>query len=221
MRAFWVVTAIIFSSLVFLIIVFTDNYWRQLLFSQTLLRDKILSYGPWASLVIITYEIIQVVLAPLPGQAVDMANGYIFGIIRGSFNSFIGITIGSIIAILLARKYGQPLVFKILSQEKVDRIYKKIGHRTFWFFVLLFLIPGLPDDVLCFILGLTYIPLWQGVLAAILGRAPNILVAVIFGATGQSLSPWIFIFMAAGTSSLLYALFRYLPKFKKYRELGR
>ena len=220
MRAFWIVAFIISVSLVFWLLIFTNDYWRHLLTSENSLREKILSYGPWAPLVIIIYQIFQVVIAPLPGQAVDMANGYIFGILRGFLNSFTGIFIGSILAILLARRFGQPLVFKLLKPEKVARIYQRIGQRTFWFFVLIFLIPGSPDDVLCFIIGLTNIPLWQAVLAAMLGRSPNILAAVIFGATGRSLSPWVFILVAAITTSILFILIRYIPRFRKYREIA-
>lgn len=211
---------IVFILLCFCLSLLTNENLSYLFTSQTALREKILSYGSAAPLVIIAYQIIQVVVAPLPGQAIDMANGYIFGVLQGSFNSLTGIFIGSFLAIYLARRFGQPLVSKLLGQQRLEKIHNKIGHKTFWFFVLLFLIPGTPDDFICFLVGLTSISFSRGVLAAVLGRTPSILAAVVFGATGRSFSPVVFILVAAGASSILYLLIRYMPKFRKYRDFA-
>jgi uncharacterized membrane protein YdjX (TVP38/TMEM64 family) len=66
--------------------------------------------------------------------------------------------------------------------EQFDAVSDDYGRPAIFF---VFLVPGLPDDVICFVGGLTDIPLWQLVVLAVVGRTPAFfLVNVVGGLLG-------------------------------------
>lgn len=179
-----IVVGVLLGTLLFL---FSPTI-RELATNPELLRSRIQSFGVWAPIVIICYHVLQVVFAPIPGQAVDVANGYIFGPWLGPCISLIGIGLGSLVAIWLARKFGRTFVRRLLGRKAIDIIDRYSGHRSLKYFFILFLLPGMPDDILCFGLGLTSVSIRRGVFTAMVGRTPGVVGAVLLGATGRTLS---------------------------------
>lgn len=184
-----IVVAITLGALLF----FFSPTVRELATSPELLRARIQSFGVWAPIVIISYHILQVIFAPIPGQAVDVANGYIFGPWIGPLISLTGIGFGSLAAIWLARQFGRPFVQRLLGKKAIQVIDRYSGRGSLKYFFLFFLLPGFPDDLLCFALGLTKVSVRRGVFTAVVGRAPGVVGAVLIGATGQKLNMWQFL----------------------------
>lgn len=149
------------------------------------LREFVSGFGILGPVAIIVLQAGQVVLAPVPGQILALVAGYLFGPWWGTLFNMIGITIGSTIAFWLSRKYGRPYVEDIVHEEALERfdaISEQNARATLF---VIFLIPGLPDDVICFAGGLTSIPLWQLVIIAVVGRLPAFfLVNVVGGMLG-------------------------------------
>jgi uncharacterized membrane protein YdjX (TVP38/TMEM64 family) len=145
------------------------------------LREFIRGYGVLAPLVLIALQAAQVVLAPIPGQILAVVAGYLFGAWWGTFYNMIGITIGSTIAFWLSRRYGRAYVESIVHEEALDQfdaVSEDYGRSALF---VIFLLPGLPDDVICFAGGLTDIPIWQLVAIAIVGRAPAFFLVNVVG----------------------------------------
>jgi uncharacterized membrane protein YdjX (TVP38/TMEM64 family) len=201
-RNSWIISVGIFVALVAVTLVVLSPL-QKLLSSPEVLREKVASLGVWAPAISVVLEVSQVIIAPVPGQAIDFANGYLFGWLVGSLCSLLGIGIGTAIAISLARRFGRPLVEKLITPKGMQQIQPYTRRRSHWLFFFLFLLPGTPDDLLCFAIGLTSIPLPQAMAIALLGRTPGIVAAVLTGATGQSLNVWEFSLIAAGVSLLL------------------
>ncbi len=165
--------------------------------------------GPWAPLGIIVLQIAQVVVAPIPGQIVGVAAGYLFGTLLGTFYSLLGTAAGSWIAFALARAYGRPLVERIVPRQILARLDAGAQRRGLFFFALVFLLPFLPDDLACFAAGLTPIPIPALMAVAITTRTPSILVTAWLGANaeGLSTSQWAMLIAASALLaglSLLY-----------------
>ena len=55
---------------------------------------------------------------------------------------------------MLARTAGRPLVEKIVNPETIRRYDYVMKHKGLFLAFLMFLIPGFPKDILCYILGL-------------------------------------------------------------------
>jgi uncharacterized membrane protein YdjX (TVP38/TMEM64 family) len=165
--------------------------------------------GPWAPLGIIFLQIGQVVLAPIPGQIVGVAAGYLFGALLGTFYSLLGTAAGSWIAFALGRAYGRPLVERLVPRQTLARLDAGAQRRGLFFFALVFLLPFLPDDLACFAAGLTPIPIPALMAVAITARTPGVLVTAWLGANAEGLSTvqWAMLIAASAVLaglSLLY-----------------
>ncbi|PSH01044.1 MAG: TVP38/TMEM64 family protein, partial [Nanohaloarchaea archaeon SW_7_46_7] len=123
----------------------------------------------------------QVVIAPIPGPVPGAAAGYAFGVFWGTIYGFTGLAIGSTAAILGAKIYGRPFVEDVIADETMDKFDYLADEHGFLPFFLLFLLPGFPDDAICFLAGLTDIDTKKLILMASFGRVPGLLSLTVFG----------------------------------------
>jgi len=115
------------------------------------------SLGPFAVFGFIALQILQVVVAPIPGEVTGLIGGYLYGPVLGVVWSTIGLTIGSYVAFALARVFGRPFVEKFVEKSIIKRFDYLLHHKGAFLVFLLFLIPGTPKDYLCYILGLGHL----------------------------------------------------------------
>lgn len=119
------------------------------------LREYIESSGNWAVWVFILFQFLQVVILPIPSTVTVMAGVALFGPLKCSLFSFIGIFIGSVLAFGIGRWLGYKVVSWIVGKEDLDKWLKKIKGKDYLILSIMFLLPLFPDDVLCFIAGLS------------------------------------------------------------------
>ena len=158
-------------------------------------KSYILSFGAIAPIVFMLLLIAKVIFAIILGQAMGFAGGYVFGWKLGFAYTMIGLGLGSLMVFILARKFGRPFVEKFNAPEVIHDFENllippasKVGHGVIKmkqhgllaFFVIM-LLPALPDDLVCFVAGLSRIPVWKLLLAALVGRAPGMLVLSLVG----------------------------------------
>lgn len=148
-------------------------------------REQIESYGWAAWLVALGIQILQVVIALIPGEAVEIGVGYAFGAIGGTLICLIGVTIASTIIFLLTKKWGIKFVELFVKREKIDgmrgmRGEKKISKLKRIVFILYF-IPGTPKDLLTYVAGLTKIKLTDFLLISGIARLPSIVSSTVGG----------------------------------------
>lgn len=119
------------------------------------LRDYIASFGSSAVLLFILFQFLQVVVLPVPGSVSVAAGVALFGPLRCSLFSFIGIALGSVVAFFIGRVVGYKAVCWIIGKDDLDKWLKKIKGKDYLILSLMFLLPMFPDDVLCFVAGLS------------------------------------------------------------------
>lgn len=194
---------------------------RDFLTSPTALRDVVTRFGTLAPLAIIAYYIVQIIIVLAPGQPLDVTVGYLYGLQVGSFIAAIGVFLGTTLAIALARRFGHPFVRNIMKTRRLRRLEAALSHRSRWFFLALFLIPGTPADLLCLLFGLTKVPFWQAVTIANLGRLPTTIGGVLLGATGRSWSPLSLGALSLAVFLVIFTLSQLLPwRWRVYRSLS-
>ena len=140
-------------------------------------------FGPAAPLIFIIIQILQVMLAPIPGEATGFIGGYLFGTAKGFLYSSIALTIGSWINFLIGRFLGKRYIRKLLPAHTLTRfdfIFKRQGIIIIF---LLFVLPGFPKDYLCFFVGLSAIPIKVFIILAAIGRMPGTLLLSLQGST--------------------------------------
>ncbi len=167
--------------------------WREQIAAVFAQRERLVAVvraaGGWGPAVIVGLTVAQILVAPIPGQMIHFTAGYLYGFWPGTFWSWIGVVLGSALAMALARWAGRPVVARLASPELLERLDRLAAGRGLWFFFLVFLIPGLPDDAACLLAGLTPLPLPALIAAAAVGRLPGIMGAVWIGANARGL-PW-------------------------------
>ncbi len=112
------------------------------------------SLGPLGFIGFILLQALQVVAAPVPGEVTGLIGGFLYGPVLGTILSTIGLTIGSFIAFTLSRTFGRPFVERFVDRDVMYRFDYLLHHKGAFLIFLLFLIPGVPKDYLCYILGL-------------------------------------------------------------------
>jgi uncharacterized membrane protein YdjX (TVP38/TMEM64 family) len=155
--------------------------YAPVLFNPGELRVWVEEFGLLAPFVFIAIQAVQVIVAPIPGQVVALIAGYLFGAVLGTLYSVLGVLIGSAIAFSLAKHYGRPFVESVLHEDvtaRFDTFVDRVGLPGLIAFVM---IPGLPDDAVCFLSGLTKWRLRTFLLAITVGRLPAYVLTVYAG----------------------------------------
>ena len=164
------------------------------------LRGLVERLGPAGPLAIVLLQAAQVLLAPIPGQAVSVVSGFLYGPWLGALYSMLGLLAGTVLALWLVRRWGRPLVERMVDPQtmaRVDRLARSLGAPLLF---LICVLPFLPDDMILLAAGLTSIPVPGIVLAAFLGRLPGVLIAAWLGRGASELSApqWAAIIVGAG-----------------------
>jgi uncharacterized membrane protein YdjX (TVP38/TMEM64 family) len=138
--------------------------------------------GPWAPLAFMAMQVAQVVIFVIPGEIVQIAGGFAFGLWMGSLWSSLGILAGSLINFTLGRLLGRPFVAALFGEIKLAAIDKATasGKAAAGFF-LLFAIPGIPKDALTYVAGASSLGFWSFVAVSGIGRLPGILGSAFMG----------------------------------------
>jgi len=146
------------------------------------LRDLILAKGDFAPLIFISIQALQVLIAPIPGEASGILGGYLFGALPALAYSSIGLTIGSMLAFMIGRLLSD-LVRRRLEHAA---IYKRFNHLVskgdFAIPFVLFLLPGFPKDSLAYLLGMSHMPMPVFFFITVVGRIPGTLLLSFQGA---------------------------------------
>jgi uncharacterized membrane protein YdjX (TVP38/TMEM64 family) len=160
--------------------------YRLGLFHLFMDRGRLLSlierHRTYAVFIFLGLQIIQVMVAILPGEVTGFAGGILFGPLWGIILSTLGLALGSWIAFNLARLVGRPLVDVFVSRETMSRYDYVLKHKGIFLAFLMFLVPGFPKDILCYLLGLGHMRQVDFLIVSTLGR----LLGTIFLTIGGS-----------------------------------
>ena len=135
-----------------------------------------------AFLLIIGLQIIQVVICVLPGQPIQFAASYMFGVARGYLFSVIGAIIGTTISFYLAKLLGSEAMHLFFGEEKVKEYQRRLNSgRGLLIAFLIYLIPGVPKDLVSYAAGISEMRFKPFLLAATIGRSPAMLGSLLVG----------------------------------------
>lgn len=145
-------------------------------------REWVESSGAWGWLAYMGMVIVQIIVALIPGEALEIAGGYAFGALEGTILCLAAASVGSLIVFGLVRRFGVRLVEVFFSLEKLRSLrFLQASKKRDLLFLIIFMIPGTPKDLLCYFAGLTDIkfPVW--LLICSLGRIPSIITSTVGG----------------------------------------
>ena len=150
--------------------------------------DKLLEYigrfGMWGAFVLLIVQIVQIIIAIIPGELTEFVSGTLYGTFFGMLICLIGVFIGQLLIFLLVKWLGEKFSWEFVSKREFKKLKflndeKKLELTIF----LLYFIPGTPKDALTYFVPMTKITLKQFLLLSCVARIPSILSSAYAGAT--------------------------------------
>ena len=148
---------------------------------------SIKGYGLWGPAILFVLFILQTFLAFIPGQALMVSSGYIYGFTGGILITWISLVVGGQAAFWLARRYGRPFAEKWVSASVLDRWDKSAAGQGIGFYVISLVLPLFPNDAMCYVAGLGSMSFRRFLTANILGRGIASFLTVVIGAYSEQI----------------------------------
>ena len=149
------------------------------------IEHQLASLGAVAPVAFVALQTGQVMLAPIPGQLLAGVGGYLFGAWLGAGYSMVGVVIGSTVVFLASRRFGRSYAERVIEQSALRRWDAFVDRGGVPALFVCFLLPTFPDDLLCFVAGLTGLRLRRFLALVVVGRTPTFL-AVAYAGTRLS-----------------------------------
>jgi len=170
--------------------------WRPELPTKETVESWAMSLGTFGPLVIIGVIILETVIAPIPGTIIPIVIGVLYGVWPGILYAWIGNIIGSTIAFWIARKFGRPIIERIVKSHKIEK-FDKFLHRNRLMIWMIYVIPVFPIDMASFVIGMSKITYKRFFTIISIGFTFNLLILTFFGER---------ILSASGLESALYVV---------------
>jgi uncharacterized membrane protein YdjX (TVP38/TMEM64 family) len=132
---------------------------------------------------------LQVLIPSLPAEPPMVAAAYAYGFPAGFLMSWVASVAASQAVFGLSRYTGRPLVERLVPAQLLSKWTRTAGERGTLFFLLAFVIPPIPNDILIYVAGLSEIEGWRFLVANFFGRMPMIVLLALVGAHGLSITP--------------------------------
>ena len=146
------------------------------------IKNFITSFGAGAPAVFIIIQILQVLFAPVPGEATGFIGGFLFGTFKGFLFSSIGLSVGSYLNFLVGRFLGERYIRRLIPNHYLDRFDAFLKRQGAVVIFILFVFPGFPKDYLCLFLGLSTLSLKVFIILVTIGRMPATFLLSLQGA---------------------------------------
>ena len=225
-----IIFLIVFTLLMILVAVYKDILWEEFkafcsfIADRDRVKDFIISFGAMAPLVFIIIQVLQVIFAPLPGEATGFIGGYLFGASQGFLYSSIGLAAGSCInfligRFLIVRFLGISYIRRLIPPKKLKKLNVFTTNNGLFLIFILFVFPGFPKDYFCLFLGISEIPFKIFIILASIGRMPGTLLLSLQGASLFEKDYLVFAFVSG--LCLISILFAFLYREKMYQWIKK
>ena len=183
------ISAIIKLSVLALIIIgvpaFLYMNCRDTLFDPEWLRNlpqMLQQYKEEASFILAGMQVLQVIICIVPGQPIQFAASYMYGIARGYLISIIGAFIGATVAFYISKLLGRDAVGELFGEERIEDYRRKLNSgRGLMAVLLIYLIPGVPKDLTAYAAGVSDMRIRPFLIVSTIGRSPAMLGSLLFG----------------------------------------
>ena len=173
------------------------------------MREYIARFSPYSYGVYFLVQLLSVVAAPIPSTVTSLAGAAVFGTLVAFLLTYAAVALGSLLVFQLTRRLGRPFAERFVSRGNMDKYRDMIERKQDVFFAMAFLLPGFPDDILCFLAGLTTMPLKRCFLLVLLCRPWGLLVSCAVGGNALALPTWLLVLLCAAGAALFLIAMKY------------
>lgn len=182
-KAAWIVAMVVFLAFCAVVGWYIGVPMVLLAEDPEAFRQWVEQFGFWGKLAFVAMVVVQVLVALIPGEPLELAAGYAFGAVEGSILSMVGILLGSWLVFALVRRFGVKMVEVFFSTQEIRRLsFLKSPKKAKIIAFLLMLIPGTPKDFLSYFAGLTPLTTAQWLTIVGIARIPSLVTSTVTGA---------------------------------------
>lgn len=181
--------------------------------------ERVESFGVLAPAVFTLLMALQIVIAFIPGGPLELVGGMLFGGWLGLLVTTLGAVLGTLTVYALVRRFGKPLVNFFVSEEKASKfkILQDEKRLEFWVFIL-FLIPGIPKDLLTYLVPLTKMRGRDFILLSTIARFPSLAASVLVGDSLSDGRYWLSVTICAVAAIVTFIGYRLKNRFIKEKS---
>jgi 1-acyl-sn-glycerol-3-phosphate acyltransferase len=169
------------------------------------------SFGPTGPIVVFLLMVAQVFIALIPGHALVMASGYVYGAPLTIAVVSAAAIFGSQVAFSLARRSGRPLIYRLAPGSSLEKWNSLAGDRGPLFYFFAFVLPIFPSDLMCYVAGLGKVSPRGFFAANFVGRLLCTITITLIGSYALRPPAW-FWFGLAGSLAVLFLAWRYYDR---------
>ena len=187
------------------------------------LKVDIYSKGALGVLMLLGLQVLQVVVAFIPGEPIEVISGLMYGTFYGYIICTVGMLIDTVLIYYTVKSLGDSFINKLIGEDKLSKYKflhdeKKLEMITF----ILFFIPGTPKDLLTYFMPLTKMKPMTFFMITTFARIPSIISSTYAGAS-ISQGKWmqtVVVFLAIGAIGILGIIFndRFMKSVEKKRQ---
>ena len=182
-KTLWIIAVAVFLLFMVAVTVFVGRPLVEFAEDPDAFRAWVDASGIWGRVLFVGMVVLQVLVAFIPGEPIELAAGYAFGFWEGSLLTLAGFLIGSWLVFVLVRKFGVKLVEVFFDKKKLDQIrFLQNPKKTKVISLILMVIPGTPKDMLSYFAGLTKLTTAQWLTIVAVGRIPSLVTSTLTGA---------------------------------------
>ena len=139
-------------------------------------------YETQSIFVYIGLQIVQIVISIIPGQVFQMAAGYIYGFWPALLFAMTGALLGTTLSFMLAKALGRDFLHIFFGEEKMSYYIERLNSKKMYAIVFfLYLIPGIPKDMVSYAAGVSEIKFKPFIIISALGRLPGMIGCLLMG----------------------------------------
>jgi uncharacterized membrane protein YdjX (TVP38/TMEM64 family) len=218
-RGQWLPKAVCLALAVLII----SGAWNSIkdLLQEDKLTNMLKETGVFGPILLSVIQLLQVVIAVIPGDIFIVVAGKVYGLLGGFSINILSTIVASFIAFIVARRAGREVIDRLVPPKVLDRWMGVVERRGSMFFIISFLVPVFPADVMNFVAGLSEISHKKFLMVCILGRAPKIMIGTLLGASALVLSPtvWLTVGCLVACVAAAYLIWRSVNSQKRFSTI--
>ena len=222
----FIIIALIICMLAILVWHNQESFWAFINFigdreAVVAFLDQLGFVGPLALSALLA---LQVLIPTLPSEPLMIAGAYAYGFLGGFLISWLVAVAASQAVFYLARYAGRPLVERLVPARVLDKWLRTAGEKGTIFFLLAFVIPPIPSDIMTYVAGLSAISGRRFLVANLVGRMPMVFLFTLVGANGFAITPALLIGLTIFGALMLLAWYNFIMREQpdaKVAERGR
>lgn len=204
---------IAFFALMVIVVILIWPYIHEVFEPGGLSRviDDVRNAGPLGFLILLAMQFMQIVVAFIPGEVVQMAAGMMYGPWLGAAVILLGCIISSAFVFAVVHRLGAPFVRDMVPTKYLDKFnaFEESGKLSIVVFIL-FLIPAMPKDTFTYLVPLTNMRMRDFLVLSNVGRIPGIVISTYAanGLVDGNITQSIIIFAVVAVIAIVAIVFR-------------